>query len=428
MTPSSVDRSVMSLGDHLDELRRRLVLALAAPLPLMVGLFFVSDGLLGVILRPHYEAMAELDLPPVMQVLSPPEMVLVKMKISFIFALVLSAPWVFYHAWMFVAPGLYRSERRFVYLLVPGSVLLTAIGLLLLYYVMLPLMLQVLVLFGANFRVDIGPRLDAETAAIIETVEDVALRTRPPAAPAPGDAWVLLPEMQLWVTVEGAGGVAEPLEVRARPAGGVEQPWRLRETVDFTLLLLAAVVISFQLPLAMMLLGWTGIVDWRLLAGQRRYALFGCAIASAVLTPQDVVSMMLMMVPLYGLYELGLLMMRFLPASRVARGRGDGEDGADDPDGKPPSAPTDEPPAGDRPPPGSVPSSPAPDRTDDDVPSRTDPSPEPEPTPPVPGSDEAPEAAWPRPAGDTVARSRGFAVDPAADDAVRERRDGKDAT
>ncbi len=428
MPTPSVDRSVMSLGDHLDELRRRLVLALAAPLPLMVALFFVSDGLLGVILRPHYEAMADLDLPPVMQVLSPPEMVLVKMKISFIFALILSAPWVFYHAWMFVAPGLYRAERRFVYLLVPGSVVLTVLGLLLLYYVMLPLMLQVLVLFGASFQVDIGPRLDAEAAAIVETVEEVDLRTRPPETPVPGEAWLLVPEMQLWVAVEDAAGGVEPMQLRTRPLGGIEQPWRLRETVDFTLLLLAAVVIAFQLPLAMMLLGWTSLVDWRLLASQRRYALFGCAIASAVLTPQDIFSMVVMMVPLYGLYELGLLMMRFLPASRVARGWQGGEDGPDDPDDKPPAGPADEPPAGDGPPPGSAPSTPAPDRTDADVPERPDPSPASEPVPPVPGADEDPETAWPRPADDTVGRPRGFAVDPAADDAVRERRDGKDAT
>jgi hypothetical protein len=233
--------------------------------------------------------------------------------------------------------------------------------------------------------------------------------------------------MNLFMAVPGADGSVDVREIRPNRAARVEQPWRLRDTVDFTLLMLAAVVIAFQLPLVMMLLGWSGFINATWLGGQRRYALFGCAVASAVLTPQDIVSMLLMMVPLYGLFELGLLLMRFLPASRVARGWGSDDD---DPDDKPPSGPTDDPPAGDSPPSAPMPSPPVSDRGDEpeDVSGRPDSPPPSDPIPPVPGADEETDedSTWPRPAGDTVARSHGFAVDPAEADAGRDRRGGKD--
>ena len=433
----------MSLGDHLEELRRRIVWAVAAPLPLMFLLFAVSNQLLEIMTRPHYAAMASMDLPPVMQVLSPPEMFLVKLKVSAIFALIFSASWIFYHAWMFIAPGLYREERRFIHLLVPGSVLLTAVGLLLLYYIMLPLMLQVLVMVGTRFEVDMGPRLDPAVAAMVESGDGrVALRTVPPPEPLEGELWVLVPEMELFIARADAEGVLVAEPVRANRAAGIQQPWRLREVVDFTLLMLAAIVIAFQLPLAMLLLGWTGLLDPVWLSGQRRYALFGCAVASAVLTPQDIVSMILMLVPLYGLFELGLLLMKTLPADRVARGIGGGGGGGDGGgsggDGPNPGGggPAPVPPSGGPATallplvPGSGPDAfgevapPPIDVGDADAGTDADARPSFEaavdPAEPAAPADSVgePEARWPQPAPGTVARRRQPGIDPAAFDAA----------
>lgn len=425
----------MSLGDHLEELRRRIVWAIAAPLPLMFLLFAVSNQLLEIMTRPHYAAMTSMDLPPVMQVLSPPEMFLVKLKVSAIFALIFSAPWIFYHAWMFIAPGLYREERRFIHLLVPGSVLLTVVGLLLLYYVMLPLMLQVLVMVGTRFEVDMGPRLDPAVAAMVESADgQVALRTVPPPDPEPGELWVLVPEMELFIARADAEGVIVAEPVRANRAAGIQQPWRLREVVDFTLLMLAAIVIAFQLPLAMMLLGWTGLLDPAWLSGQRRYALFGCAVASAVLTPQDIVSMILMLVPLYGLFELGLLLMKVLPADRVARGiigggddggDGGGDGGGDDGPGPGGAGGGGETGPGDRDPggPSPAPLLPVPGSEPDAFGGAADVGPgveEAEPAFDAATPPSEPPSDWPRPASGTVARRRQPGIDPAAFDAERE--------
>jgi sec-independent protein translocase protein TatC len=70
-------------------------------------------------------------------------------------------------------------------------------------------------------------------------------------------------------------------------------------------------VLSFQLPLVMLVLGWTGVVPPSFVARYRRHCIFICFALGAVLTPStDVVSMMVMSLPLWGLFEFGLVLMR----------------------------------------------------------------------------------------------------------------------
>ena len=79
-----------------------------------------------------------------------------------------------------------------------------------------------------------------------------------------------------------------------------------------------AIAVAFQLPMVMLLLGWIGAVtpDW--LRKNRRYAILILAIISALITPQDVISMLMMLVPLYLLYELGIQLIVWVPMSKVA--------------------------------------------------------------------------------------------------------------
>ena len=72
------------------------------------------------------------------------------------------------------------------------------------------------------------------------------------------------------------------------------------------------------MPLAILLLGWMNIVDVPMLKAKRRWALLICGILAAVTTPADVISMILMLVPLYLLYEFGILLLQVVPASRLA--------------------------------------------------------------------------------------------------------------
>lgn len=314
----------MSLGDHLDELRKRLILAIAAPLPLFIILFmFLSDWLVGTLLRPVVSVMVSHEVPPELIVLSPPELLVTKLKLSVIGAIVLSAPWILYQGWSFVVPGLYAHERRFVRFLIPGSAILTASGVALLYFVMLPLMLHVLVLFAASIEIPTpSPEEPPGLAAVLEEGGDVPLVTAPPTDPVHGDRWVLVPDMTFHVALEDPDDAGAIVAHHVRPAGSgrIAQPFRVSYVVNFILLLLLGIVIAFQMPLVIVLLGWLDIVRPDMLASNRKYALIVCAVIASVITPADAVSMVAMLVPLYGLYELGIGLLRIAPAGRVAEG------------------------------------------------------------------------------------------------------------
>jgi sec-independent protein translocase protein TatC len=316
---------LMSFGDHLEELRRRLVLAIAVPLPLAILLFFVASTIRQILTEPALEAMKANGLPARMQALGPAEVLTTDLKLSLIGAIVLSAPWILWQAWKFIEPGLYREEKRFVHVLIPGSAILTITGLAFLYWVMLPLMLQVLIAFGVPGPGDafgIPDPGDRIATIVSEGAPVFPVLTEPPAQPAPGQVWIDAATRSLMVVVPVAEG-GESFEILSTPlsrAGTISQEFRLGEYIGFVLLMALAIVVAFQMPLVILLLGWIGLVERETLRRNRRYALLVCAVLGAVLTPAEVVSMVLLFVPLYVLYELGILLLAFAPADRVSSG------------------------------------------------------------------------------------------------------------
>jgi sec-independent protein translocase protein TatC len=245
----------------------------------------------------------------------------VDIKLAFVTAIVLSAPWILWQAWKFIEPGLYEHERRFARLLIPGSIALVLAGIATLYWVLLPFSLQVLVAYGMDtpppppaWVAAAGP--DAGTGGIPTVTES-------PAEVRPGQAWIKLPERTLCVAIDPGGGLpAEVLTVPlARGGGAYIQEYRLGEYISFVLLMMLGIAIAYQTPLVILLLGWVGIVRPETLSRNRRYALLIIAIVAAVVTPtSDLLSMSLMMVPLYLLYELGILLLKIAPPSAVGEG------------------------------------------------------------------------------------------------------------
>lgn len=380
-------RSMMSFGDHLEELRHRVIMSLIIPLPLMIVLFPFADDIREILSRPVFRALNSLGLPAQLQAMNPAETLGTDLKLSIIFAIVLSCPWILWQAWKFIEPGLYNQERRFVHLLMPGSAVLTIAGLALLYFVMLPLMLRVLIAFGLpgdqlSFPVATGEQIEASG---FEDQPRIPILAEQPEVLVPGMVWLAPNNNTLQVAVPVMENGTERVRILIVPMGAegmVIQQYRLREYINFILILMVGISISFQMPLVILLLGWIGIVEPSTLKKHRKYALLICAIVSAVITPADVVSMLLMLVPLYALYEFGIILLLFAPADRVARGsifkgavgdvlgrfnRGDAEDGEDDdPDHTDDEAGDTPPPTDPAPPPGgTIP-------VDDDDPERTE--------------------------------------------------------
>jgi Sec-independent protein secretion pathway component TatC len=124
----------------------------------------------------------------------------------------------------------------------------------------------------------------------------------------------------------GGGAPAAPrlsiLEIPLTVLGGISQVYRLSEYISFVLLLLAGTVIAFQMPLVVLLLGWVGIVSPEFLRSKRKVAVFIMAIVAAIVTPStDPGTMLMMLLPLWMLYEFGILLLVFVPSHKVAQGR-----------------------------------------------------------------------------------------------------------
>jgi sec-independent protein translocase protein TatC len=135
----------MSLGEHLDELRARLILALAAIVVCAVGCMFFGSTIIAFLEAPYIKAMgADARL----QAMAPADGFIAYMKIAMISGLIISSPWVFYQMWMFVSAGLYWHEKRYVYLATPFCAGLFVAGALFFAFFVAPAMLSFLIMFN----------------------------------------------------------------------------------------------------------------------------------------------------------------------------------------------------------------------------------------------------------------------------------------
>ena len=305
----------MSIGDHIEDLRKRVLLSIIPPLPLAVFFFLIADPIVRWFLVPLYSVLEKHGLPTQVQVLSPPEFLIAEMKIALGAAVLVAGPWILFQIWKFVSPGLYAQERRFVYFLIPFSTLLGFVGLALMYYIMLPIILNFMVTMAGNVE------MNDTSIAVSESMSTIVfpiVETNPEVAAA-GDAWIKMPEGVLTVAVPtNDAEVLKTLNIPMNHGSLISQQFQLSSYLSFVIMLMFAIAVAFQLPMVMLLLGWLGVVTPQWLRAHRKYALFILAIVSALITPQDAISMVMMLIPLYLLYELGIALIVFVPISRVA--------------------------------------------------------------------------------------------------------------
>ncbi len=120
----------MSLGGHLEELRRRLGLALGGFAAAFCASLWAGKWFAGVILSPYKAAMEAAGIEVRLQAVQPAEPFLVYMKASLVLASLVSSPWIFHQLWGFVSAGLHAHERRLVRVVAPASAGLFAGGVL----------------------------------------------------------------------------------------------------------------------------------------------------------------------------------------------------------------------------------------------------------------------------------------------------------
>ncbi len=318
------DMATMPLGDHLDELRKRLLLALLGLLPVLIVGMALGRRMLEWLLIPVRESLRQEDLVAQLQTISPAEAFYTYVKIALVFTVLVGSPWILYQLWRFIAPGLYASERRFAYLLAPMSMVLSITSVLFVFFVILPVVLTFFIQFGSS--------IGDQDPGIVERPPSLVLPTIPvlegdPADLAPGEVWLNLRLKQIRVA-SGEPGEIHVLGSMLTGGSVVAQQYRLSEYVRMVLVMMLGFAVAFQLPVVVLLLGWAGIVTPKFLGKYRRHALLVLAIISAVLTPADPLSMILMAVPLYLLYELGILLLGVLKPGRVAGGFSDEDYGS----------------------------------------------------------------------------------------------------
>jgi len=234
-----------TLVSHLLELRSRMMKAVLAIVAAFLCLTPFMNRVFEFVSKPLRDALPEGSQMIVTDVAAP---FLTPMKTAFFVAVFIAMPVVLYQIWQFVAPGLYKREKRLAIPLLVSSILLFYAGIAFAYFIVFKVM------FGFFARVT---------------------------------------------------------------PSGVDMTPDISAYLSFVLGIFLAFGVAFEVPIATVLLIWSGLVSVKVLKSARPYVFLAAFVAGMLLAP-DVFSMTLMAIPMYLLYEGGLVMARFLLPDKVA--------------------------------------------------------------------------------------------------------------
>jgi sec-independent protein translocase protein TatC len=319
----------MSLGEHLEELRRRVIHALLGLVPILVLALVFGKRILSFVLQPAYDAMRNHGDSTQVILTGPLEGFGTYMKLSMIAAIVVGSPWVLYQLWRFVSPGLYSHERRFVYFLLPLSTLLTVGSGVFLFYVIMPMILMFTLEWDAGLGDLTIPTVPLPEGAPLLPVVPILPGDPPVEQLHVGSMWIDAGANLLRICTGIKDGVASIISITYHTGVGAKSEYRASEYFKLLTSLAIAMGAAFQAPVVVLLLGWAGLVNQKLLNTYRRHALVVCAVIAAAIGPGDPASMVFLLIPLYLLYELGGVLLRVFPASRVAGKRREPEEQPD---------------------------------------------------------------------------------------------------
>jgi sec-independent protein translocase protein TatC len=142
----------MSFLEHLEELRRRLVYCIIAVAVGFVACWKYSERIYSLMQKPIIQVLHNHGLPEKLVFLSPTEPFNLYLKIGFMAGIFVASPFVLYQVWMFISPGLYRNEKRYVMPFMASTILLFIAGAIFGYKIVYPQALNFLIDYGSQFQ------------------------------------------------------------------------------------------------------------------------------------------------------------------------------------------------------------------------------------------------------------------------------------
>ena len=231
---------------HLIEFRDRVLRCVASVIVIFAGLFSFSNELYLYISEPIREYLPDTTSMIATEVASP---FLTPFKLTLVLSMFAAMPYILFQTWAFLAPGLYKREKRIVIPLFISSVSLFYAGMAFAYYIVFPLVFL--------FFTSIAP-----------------------------EGITVMPD--------------------------------IRSYLDFVLKLFFAFGLSFEIPIAVDILSWMGAVDPDKLAKKRPYVFVLCFVLGMLLTPPDIISQILLAIPMWLLFEVGILFGRMVRPAKKA--------------------------------------------------------------------------------------------------------------